>query len=91
MGDSEKRWQARGMRSPRESCNVPADFVIEGRVFLGMVKNKSDTGVFMEVLESFNVGQDIVMTFKIPGEKTPYKRKGRIARTERNGFGVQFD
>jgi len=90
MSISDRQWKSQGMRSPRKECNVAADFVIEGRIHMGVVKNKSDSGVFMEALESFSLGQELTLTFVFPGERKPIKRKGKIARITPTGFGVEF-
>ena len=64
-----------GMRSPREDCNVAVDFVIQGRVHMGFIKNKSNSGIFMEAMESLLVGQEITLTFMVPGEQKPLKKE----------------
>jgi len=91
MTDSNKQWERGGMRHPREDCNVSADFVIEGRIHMGIVKNKSNSGVFVEAMESFSNDQEITITFTVPGERKPIKRKGKIVRAGKNGFGVAFN
>jgi hypothetical protein len=90
MTNTDRQLKYGGMRSPREDCNVSVDFVIEGRIHMGSMKNKSDSGALMEVMESFSVGQEITLTCMLPGERKPFKRKGKIARTTPNGFGVEF-
>ena len=83
-------WKSQGMRSTRDVFNAPVDFVIEGRAYTGIVKNKSGTGVFIAAMESFSVGQEITLTVTLPWEGKPIKRKGIIARTTSTGFGVEF-
>ena len=94
MPDSDNPWKSQGkgsrLRSHREQYNVPADFVVNGRVYKGNVKNKSGSGLFMEALETFSVGQEITLTVQLPGDQKPIKRKGKIARTTPTGFGVEF-
>ena len=90
MTTSDRQWRSHGMRSPRQACNVAADFVIEGRVYMGIVKNKSDSGVYMEAMGSFSVGQELTLTFMLPGARKPTKRKGIITRVIPTGFGVEF-
>jgi hypothetical protein len=53
MATTDRQWTSQGMRSPREACNIVADFVVDGRVYMGIVKNKSDSGVYLEVMGSF--------------------------------------
>ncbi len=94
MKDSDSPWKGHGkrsrLRSKRENYNVRADFVVEGRVYTGIVKNKSGTGLFMEALDSFSEGQEITLTVILPSDKKPIKRKGKITRTTSTGFGVEF-
>ena len=91
MTTLDKQWKSHGMRSPREACNATADFVVEDRVNMGIVKDKSDSGVYMEAMGSFSVGQELTLTFMPPGARKPTKRKGRIVRITSTGFGVEFD
>ena len=90
MKNSGRQWKSRGIRSTREVCNAVADFVVEGRIHQGVVKNKSESGVFMETMEAFSVGQEVTLTFVFPGQRKPIKRKGKIARTTPDGFAVEF-
>jgi len=92
MTTTDRQWASQGMRSPREDCNIVADFVIDGRVHMGIIKNKSDTGVYLEVMGSFSIGQEVTLTFTVPGKLKPTKKKGTIARITPvpAGFGVEF-
>lgn len=91
MTISGRQWNNQGMRSPREACNAIADFVVEGRVYMGIVKNKSESGLYMEAMGSFSVGQELTLTFMAPGARKPTKRKGRIIRITPTGFDVEFN
>jgi hypothetical protein len=77
-------------RSHRENYYVHADFVVEGRFYMGVVKNKSGSGVFVQTMEPFQVGQDVTLTVMPPGERKPIKRKGKVVRSTPSGFGVEF-
>jgi hypothetical protein len=90
MTTSDRQWKSQGMRNPRQACNVAADFVIEGRAYMGIIKNKSDSGAYIEAMESFSVGQELTLTFMLPGERKPSKRKGIITRVTPTGFGVEY-
>ena len=94
MARADSPWKSQGvknpMRSRRDNYNVPADFVVDGRVYKGIVKNKSGSGVFMAAMESFQVGQEVTLAVTLPGEQKPIKRKGKIVRTTSIGFGVEF-
>ncbi len=90
MATTDRQWASQGMRSPREACNIVADFVIDGRVHMGIIKNKSDSGIYLEVMGSFSIGQELTLTFTVPGKLKPTKRKGIITRITPAGFGVEF-
>ena len=90
MENSERQWKSRGIRSPRKDCNAEADFVVDGRIHKGIVKNKSESGVFMETMGTFSVGQVITLTFVFSDKQKPIKRKGIISRTTPDGFAVEF-
>ena len=57
---------------------------------MGVVKDKSGSGIFMQATESFQAGQEITLTAMLPGDQKSTKRKGRITRTTSTGFGVEF-
>ncbi|MFC1886798.1 PilZ domain-containing protein [Thermodesulfobacteriota bacterium] len=88
ISDGTRKSQRKG--GHREDCTVSADFVVEGRVYMGFIKNKSDSGIFMEAMESLSDGHEITLTINYPGERKPIKRKGKVVRTTSTGFGVEF-
>ena len=90
MNDKNIQWHTRRLRSPRFDCKGPSDFAVDGRAYSGMVKNRSDTGVLVETLEIFNVGQEVVLSYICPHEGRPIKRKGVIVRVTDKGFGVRY-
>lgn len=90
MTHDGKRWRTGGMRSPRVDCDGPSDFSVEGRLYNGIVKNMSDSGVLVEAIDVFDVGQEVILTFMCPQKKKPVKRKGVIVRVTDKGFGVEY-
>lgn len=90
MSNKNIQWHARRVRSPRIDCKGPSDFAVDGRAYSGMVKNRSDTGVLVESLDIFNVGQEVVLSYICPYEDRPIKRKGVIVRVTDTGFGVRY-
>ncbi len=59
-------------------------------VYLGLIEDKSDSGVFIETGGRFPEGQDISMTIESPkfGSR---KRTGKIVRVTPLGIGVKFN
>jgi hypothetical protein len=90
MTVENKRWQSGGMRSPRKDCDGPSDFSVGGRLYSGVVKNRSGSGVLVEALDTFDVGQEVILSFMCPNEGKPLKRKGVIVRVTDKGFGVEY-
>jgi len=90
MTEDGKRWQSGGMRSPRKECDGQSDFSVDGRLYSGVVKNRSDSGLLVEALDAFDVGQEVVLSFLCPNEGKPLKRKGVIVRVTEKGFGVEY-
>jgi Tfp pilus assembly protein PilZ len=90
MTDDDKRWRSGGMRSPRIDCNGSTDFSVDGRLYNGMVKNMSESGVLIESFDAFALGKEVILSFMCPKEKKPIKRKGVIVRITEKGFGVEY-
>ena len=90
MNDKNKQLHTVRLRSPRIDCKGPADFAVDGRTYSGLVKNRSDTGVLVEALEIFKVGQEVVLSYICPHDDRPRKRKGVIVRVTEMGFGVRY-
>lgn len=74
----------------RLSTSRNVEFSVDGgRVYMGLIENKSDNGVFIETGGRFSEGRDISMTI----ESTKFeeeKRTGKIARVTQRGIGVKF-
>jgi len=55
------------------------------------VQNMSVSGLFIETLVPFFVGEELSMSLSLPGEEDPKKIHGKIVRVETRGIGVQLD
>ena len=95
MTNSDSARKSQGVKNPlrskREKYNAQVDFVVDSRAYMGIVKDKSGSGVFIEALDSFSEGQEITLSVQLSGDQKPIKRKGKIARTTSTGFGVEFN
>ncbi len=91
MKGKNTQWHPGRVRSPRIDCMGPSDFAVDGRAYSGRVKNRSDTGALVESLDSFNVGQKVILSYICPFEDRPIKRKGVIVRVTDTGFGVRYE
>ncbi len=61
------------------------------RALYDFIQNISVSGLFIETLVPFNVGEEFSMTFSLPGAEDPIKITGKIARLDSRGIGVKFD
>ncbi len=69
--------------------NMPMEFIIQDHRYLGLIKNISKSGVFIETRELFKVGQVVSMTYAFP----PFRGKnktGKIINVDPQGIGVKF-
>ncbi len=78
----------------REYVRMPTtwnvDFSVDGGlVYMGLIEDKSDNGVFIETGGRFSEGRDISMTIESPKFESE-KRTGRIVRVTSRGIGVKF-
>ncbi len=93
MTTKEKREHA---RSP---VDIPAEFIIQGSLYQGQIKNinkggwtirdVNKGGVFVETGMSFSIGQNVSMTYRSPtfGKEN---RIGKIVWISPQGIGVKF-
>jgi hypothetical protein len=56
---------------------------------MGMIKDISSEGMFVEYTPGLAVGETVVTTFSLP-DSPPFKLKARVMRTARAGAGLQF-
>ena len=83
----------------RSPVDIPAEFIIQGRLYQGQIKNINkggwifrdvkEGGVFVETEISFSIGQNVSMTYQSPsfGERN---RIGKIVWISPQGIGVKF-
>ncbi len=83
----------------RSPVDIPAEFIIQGRLYQGQIKNinkggwtirdVNKGGVFVETEMSFSIGQTVSMTYQSPtfGERN---RIGKIVWISPQGIGVKF-
>jgi len=74
----------------RKSCSIPVSYATYERVYTNIIKNISQKGVFIETQRPLFVGEDLVLSFSMPGFDKPFKVKGEIVQVNRNGIGVEF-
>ena len=77
-------------REQRISLYTEASFVVGSTTYRGFVLDMSSGGLFIETADPFEIGQEITINLKRSRDAKVIKVRGRIARVEHNGIGVQF-
>ena len=75
---------------PRKSVLISADYSKSRQMFNDFIKNISGNGIFIETKRSFEVGEEMTISFKLPDVKLPIKVRGKVARLTPEGIGVTF-
>ncbi len=81
---SEKR------QAPRVNRLIEVDFAVAGKFFRGFINNRSETGVYIDTPEIFNVGQEITISCPVIDTGGYSKRIGLIVRLTETGIAVHF-
>jgi len=76
--------------SVRKPCDIPINYATQNRVYSDTITDISKNGLFIETNQALNVGEEIMLSFNMQGYDRPFKIKGKIARSGRNGVGVEF-
>ena len=74
----------------RKTCSIPVSYSTYDRVYSNTIKNISQKGVFIETQRPLFVGEELIMSFSMPGFGKPLKVKGEIVQVSRIGIGVEF-
>ena len=74
----------------RKSCSIPVSYATYDRVYSNTIKNISQRGVFIETQRPLFVGEELTMSFSMPGFGRALKVKGEIVQVSRSGIGVEF-
>ncbi len=78
---------------PRLTCYLVVDFASGGKAYRSCIRDISASGVFIETGDIFEQGQDISLCFSLTeaDEMLPFKINGKVARTYKDGIGVQYE
>ncbi len=74
----------------RKTCAIPVSYATYDRVYSNTIKNISQKGVFIETKRPLFVGEELVLSFSMPGFGRALKVKGEIVQVSRSGIGVEF-
>ena len=74
----------------RKTCSIPVSYATYDRVYSNIIKNISQKGVFIETKRPLFVGEELILSFSMPGFGKSFKVKGEIVQVSRSGIGVEF-
>ncbi len=75
----------------RRAISTEMDVVVEDRYFRTQTKDISACGVFIKASGKFEIEKEVRLVFSFPDQEKPFKLKGRIARIETDGIGIEFE
>ena len=67
------------------------DYNVDDRYYRDFIQDISASGVFIKTAQKFSAGQSILMTFMSPDKQKPFRIKGNIIHTQKDGIGVKFE
>ena len=92
LNELEEKYKKGNREFSRKDYKKEVDFVLNERMFRGLIQNLSASGMFIETSESFSEGQRITLTFELPEPGEHIKVSGKIVRLIPGvGFGVKFN
>ena len=74
----------------RKPCFFPVYYATSDRAYQEFIQDISNSGAFVETRYLLSVGQNISITFSLPGSEKNIKMKGSIARVTPQGIGIAF-
>ena len=92
LNELEEKYKKGNREFSRKDYKKEVDFVLNERMFRGLIQNLSASGMFIETSDSFSEGQRITLTFQLPEPGEHIKVSGKIVRLIPDiGFGVKFN
>ncbi len=92
LNELEEKYKKGNREFSRKDYKKEVDFVLNERMFRGLIQNLSASGMFIETSDSFSEGQRITLTFELPEPGEHIKVSGKIVRLIPDiGFGVKFN
>lgn len=74
----------------RKEMNIDILYSICNLNYTGKTCNVSPGGLFINSIEPFSTGKDILLSINLPNCSTTFKINGSITRSDKDGFGVKF-
>jgi Tfp pilus assembly protein PilZ len=76
--------------SPRKPCVMATDYVVDDRAYRNFVKDISESGVYVQTSQAFELGDEIIQSFSLSDKQIPFKFAGEIVRLGKDGVGIRF-
>ena len=76
--------------SDRKVCQIPVKCTVEDRSFKSYIIDIGMAGALIKSNDRFPIGQQILMSLKLPNHATALELKGRIVRTGTRGIAVKY-
>ena len=76
--------------SVRKAYKITSSYSIQSHIYSDNIADISKSGLFIETVRSFNIGEEIIISFNMHGYARPFKIKGSIVCSNRQGIGVQY-
>jgi len=89
-GMEDNRLKAEKRSYPRKPCFFPVNYATSDRAYQEFIQDISNSGAFVETRHLLSVGQNISITFSLPGSQRNIKMKGSVARITPQGIGIAF-
>lgn len=89
-----REWETGEMRDHmRKPVSVPIQFVSDDKLFKEVTQDISCGGTFVSMRKQrkFEINQKIAIVFSLSDKGRAFKLKGRVARIEQDGIGIQFE
>jgi Tfp pilus assembly protein PilZ len=86
----EKNHLAGKRKYPRKTYFMEVHFATPEQVSSGFIQDISNDGIFVETRDSFSIGQQITLTFRLPDSEEHLKISGQVVRLSYKGIGVKF-
>jgi Tfp pilus assembly protein PilZ len=90
LASLEEKQFADKRKHDRKKYAAVVDYAAEGRNYKDFIQDIGQGGVFIRTRVPFGLGQEISLTFPLPGNRHHMKIMGRVVRTTDDGIGVAF-
>lgn len=75
----------------RKRCVITVDYVAANRVLSDFTEDISNSGVFVNTTQPFNLGDKIVLAIAFAGDQNPFRIPAEVVRQTDKGVGLKFD